>query len=46
MKTDTSMNLMLVVFCVVLIGFVILNRKMSESLNKKQAGVEQTQVNN
>ena len=40
------MNLMLVVFCVVLIGFVILNRKMSESLNKKQAEIEKTQVNN
>jgi preprotein translocase subunit SecG len=40
MKTDTSMNLMLVVFCVVLIGFVLLNRKMSDSLNKKQAEIE------
>ncbi|MDB5281746.1 MAG: hypothetical protein JWO06_821 [Bacteroidota bacterium] len=37
MKTDTSMNLMLVVFCVILIGFVLLNSRMSESLNKKQA---------
>jgi preprotein translocase subunit SecG len=36
MKTDTSMNLMLVVFCVVLIGFVLLNRKMNDSVNKKQ----------
>jgi preprotein translocase subunit SecG len=35
------MNLMLVVFCVVLIGFVLLNRKMSESLNQKQAHTEQ-----
>lgn len=40
MKTDTSMNLMLVVFCVVLIGFVMLNACMSESLNKKQAELE------
>jgi hypothetical protein len=40
MKTDTSMNLMLVVFCVVLIGFVMLNARMSESLNKKQAELE------
>ena len=40
MKTDTSMNLMLVVFCAVLIGFVLLNNRMSESLCKKQAQVE------
>lgn len=40
MKTDTSMNLMLVVFCVVLIGFVLLNARMSEVLNKKQAEME------
>ena len=40
MKTDTSMNLMLVVFCVVLIGFVLLNARMSESLCKKQAELE------
>ncbi len=40
MKTDTSMNLMLVVFCVVLIGFVLLNRKMNDSLNRKQAETE------
>lgn len=40
MKTDTSMNLMLVVFCVILIGFVMLNNKMSDALNKKQADLE------
>ncbi len=40
MKTDTSMNLMLVVFCVVLIGFVLLNARMSETLYKKQAELE------
>jgi len=40
MKTDTSMNLMLVVFCVVLIGFVLLNARMSESLGKKQVALE------
>jgi hypothetical protein len=40
MKTDTSMNLMLVVFCVILIGFVLLNSRMSEALNKKQADFE------
>lgn len=42
MKTDTSMNLMLVVFCVVLIGFVLLNSRMSEALSKKQAAFENT----
>ena len=40
MKTDTSMNLMLVVFCVLLIGFVLLNSHMSDVLNKKQAEFE------
>lgn len=40
MKTDTSMNLMLVVFCVILIGFVLLNARMSEALSKKQAELE------
>lgn len=40
MKTDTSMNLMLVVFCVILIGFVLLNSKMSRELNQKQAEIE------
>jgi preprotein translocase subunit SecG len=40
MKTDTSMNLMLVVFCVILIGFVLLNTHMSETLGKKQADLE------
>jgi preprotein translocase subunit SecG len=40
MKTDTSMNLMLVVFCVILIGFVLFNSRMSETLNKKQAEYE------
>jgi hypothetical protein len=40
MKTDTSMNLMLVAFCVILIGFVLFNSRMSETLNKKQAEFE------
>lgn len=40
MKTDTSMNLMLVVFCVILIGFVLINKHLSESLGKKQAELE------
>lgn len=42
MKTDTSMNLMLVVFCVILIGFVVLNNRMSEALNKKQSELERS----
>jgi hypothetical protein len=41
MKTDTSMNLMLVVFCVILIGFVLLNSRMCEAINKKQADYQQ-----
>lgn len=45
MKTDTSMNLMLVVFCVILIGFVMLNNKMSDALNKKQAELEMSHTN-
>lgn len=40
MKTDTSMNFMLVVFCVILIGFVLLNSRMSEAMGKKQAEFE------
>lgn len=39
MKTDTSMNLMLVIFCVILIGFVLLNSKMSDNMNRKQAEI-------
>lgn len=44
MKTDTSMNFLLVVFCVVLIGFVLLNRKMSNELNKRQAELQQSNI--
>jgi len=44
MKTDTSMNVMLVVFCVILIGFVLLNSRMCEAMNKKQAEAQQTQT--
>ncbi|MFN8300182.1 MAG: hypothetical protein U0T75_13850 [Chitinophagales bacterium] len=43
MKTDTSMNLMLIVFCLVLIGFVMLNGKLSHDLNKKQTALEQVE---
>jgi hypothetical protein len=42
MKTDTSTNLMLVVFCVVMIGFVIFSSKVSEILHAKQAAIEVT----
>ena len=41
MKTDTSMNLMLVLFCIVLIAFVVFNGKMADSLIEKQAKLEQ-----
>ncbi|MBK7147581.1 MAG: hypothetical protein IPH78_01860 [Bacteroidetes bacterium] len=42
MKTDTSMNLMLVVFCVILVGFVILNSRMTDSMNRNQANMQQS----
>ena len=35
---------MLVVFCVMLIGFVLLNSRMSDALNKKQQFEKQTQI--
>ncbi len=40
MKTDTSMNFMLVIFCLVLIALVVLNNKMSDAFNAKQAAYE------
>ncbi|MCS6819121.1 MAG: hypothetical protein RMJ53_03460 [Chitinophagales bacterium] len=40
MKTDTSTNLMLVVFCLALIAFVIFSNKVSESIKTKQAMIE------
>lgn len=44
MKTDTSMNFMLVVFCAILLCFVFFSSKLSESLKIKQAQVEQIQI--
>jgi hypothetical protein len=41
MKTDTSMNIMLVVFCILLTAFVFFNCRMNEALCKKQAEIEQ-----
>jgi hypothetical protein len=40
MKTDTSMNITLVVFCIVLTAFVFFNCRMNDVLNKKQAELE------
>lgn len=40
MKTDTSMNLMLVVFCLILVGFVMLNSKMSDSINRRHTELQ------
>jgi preprotein translocase subunit SecG len=40
MKSETSLNFMLVVFCVALIGFVLLNGKIADTLNEKQAALE------
>lgn len=45
MKTDTSTNLMLVVFCLALIGFVIFSSKVSESIKTKQAMIENAATN-
>ncbi|MFN8321484.1 MAG: hypothetical protein U0T74_02385 [Chitinophagales bacterium] len=45
MKTDTSMNVMLVVFCIVLVGFVLLNTRMSDAMQKKQATYEKRSQN-
>lgn len=40
MNNDKSINLMLVVFCVVLVGFVLLNGKISKTLSQRQAEIE------
>jgi len=45
MKTDTSMNVMLVVFCIILVGFVLLNSKMNDAMQKKQATYEKRSQN-
>ena len=42
MKSETSLNFMLVVFCVALISFVMLNGKIADTLNKKQAALEKS----
>lgn len=41
MNNDKSINLMLVVFCIVLVGFVLLNGKISKTLSQRQAELEQ-----
>ncbi len=43
MKTEavSSMNVMLVAFCLILIGFVVLNCRMSKTLSQNQAQTEQ-----
>ncbi|MFN8309754.1 MAG: hypothetical protein U0T73_14035 [Chitinophagales bacterium] len=42
MKSDTSMNITLVVFCVILIGFVFFSSKMNEHNKARQEQLEQT----
>jgi len=44
MKSETSLNFMLVMFCFALIGFVWLNGKITNTLNKKQAELEQSRA--
>jgi heme/copper-type cytochrome/quinol oxidase subunit 2 len=40
MKSNTSMNVMLVVFCAILVVFVFFSSKVSELNRSKQADVE------
>lgn len=42
MKTDTSTNLMLVIFCLVLIGFVVFSNKVNVNIKAKQALIEKS----
>ncbi len=46
MKTDTSMNLMLVVFCIILIGFVLLNARLADAMVKKMESAPVPQEKN
>ena len=40
MKSNTSMNVMLVVFCAILVVFVFVSSKVSEQNKTKQAELE------
>ena len=42
MKSNTSMNVMLVVFCAILVVFVFFSSKVSEQNKTKQAELEHT----
>jgi hypothetical protein len=42
MKSNTSMNVMLVVFCALLLVFVFFSSKVSELNKSRQAEVERT----
>jgi hypothetical protein len=42
MKSNTSMNVMLVVFCAILVVFVFFSSKMTELSKIKQAQLEST----
>lgn len=41
MKSNASMNFMLVVFCAVLVAFVFFSAKVSDQNRSKQAALEQ-----
>lgn len=40
MKTDTSLNLMLVVFCAALLGFIFLSNRLHHHVQAKQLMLE------
>jgi preprotein translocase subunit SecG len=42
MKSNTSMNVMLVVFCAILIVFVFVSSKVSDQNKTRQAELERT----
>jgi hypothetical protein len=41
MKSDTSLNLMLLVFCAALLGFVLLSNRLHHKLQVRQLQTEQ-----
>lgn len=44
MKSDTSLNLMLLVFCAALLGFVLLSNRLHHKLQVRQLQTEQQMV--
>jgi hypothetical protein len=44
MKKETSFNLLLIVFCVILIGFVLISTRMSDRASKRQTNKAQSNI--